>query len=86
VGDIDRVNQLAQTAQAINAFQRVNPADQRQSPKQERGKGEEQSDKVELSQEEQESQEEPDEKPEEAEVVDLKLEEGAAGEHLDIAV
>ena len=59
------------------------PADQRQAPKQDRGKGEEPSDKLELSQEEQEKKEE---ESEEAEIVELKADEDAENEHLDIAV
>ena len=83
MADIDRVNQLAQTAQAINAFQRVNPADQRQSPKQDRGKGEEAGDKVELSQEEAGAEEG---RLDEPEIAEPDSDEPEGGEHLDIAV
>ena len=80
MGDIDRVNQLAQSAKMINAFQRVNPADQRHAPKKDPRKEEDQGDKLDLSQDEQEKA------PEEPEIVEIKLDEGEDGEHLDIAV
>lgn len=52
MGDIDRVQQLANTAKLINAFQRVNPADGRHPPRKDHPNPEDQADKLELSQEE----------------------------------
>jgi hypothetical protein len=80
MGDIDRVNQLAQATQLINGFQRVQPADQRHSAKQDQRGKEEQGDKVELSKDE-------EEKPaEELELVEISDEEPDEPEHLDLAV
>jgi hypothetical protein len=52
LGDIDRVQQLANSAKLINAFKRVTPADGRQSAKKDHPKQEDQGDKLELTQEE----------------------------------
>lgn len=77
MGEIDRVNKLAQAAKLINAFQRVNPADPRRHPRREPPKQEDRSDKVELSKD---GEELPVDPPVEA------LPEDAAESHLDIAV
>ena len=80
MGDIDRVNPPAQTTQLVNAFQRVNPADQRHSAKRDAHAKDDQGDKVELTKDEEEK---PDE---EQEVVDPKAEDSEKSEHLDLAV
>ena len=83
MADIDRVNQLAQAAKMINAFQRVNPADQRHAPKKDLHKDEDHGDKLDLSQDEEQM---PSEKPDQAEIVELEPEQTDDSEHLDIAV
>lgn len=80
MGDIDRVNQLAQATQLINAFQRVQPADQRHSAKQDARDKEDKGDKLELGQD---GEEKPAEEPAVIENSDAEPEES---EHLDLAV
>jgi hypothetical protein len=83
MGDIDRIQQLTQSTKLINAFQKVNPADQRQHQKKDQSQREDRSDVVELS------QEDPSEESEDLATLSVEpgdLEDSEGDEHLDIAV
>jgi hypothetical protein len=79
MGEIDRVQQLAQAARMVNAYQRVNPTDPRNPPKKDSAKREDQADKLDLTQEDAEP-------AETGQTVLLAVEEGGDEDHLDIAV